>query len=199
MRPKTTYEKSGNIGRPFWWRLRHKTKGQRFRKVEELKREVRLVEEEESILNVLNKSFGRNILIFLSISDIRKFKGNDLFFAYFRKGEVNHLLDGFNKSCGSYLALKICTKIEEVEELFELVTSFPYHVELWGIQFGDHFFSSFFDWFSYIETSFSWKLRGNLGWMLKKQEELLILFLLTMIFYEHFLYTIYLYFLRWLQ
>lgn len=189
MRPKTTYEKSGNIGRPFWWRLRHQTKGQRFRKVEERKREVRLVEEEESILNVLNKSSGRNILLFLSISDIKKFKGNELFYGYFRKGLLN------NKS--SYLTCKVCTKIEEVEEFFELVTSFPHHVELWGIQFGELFFPSFFDWFSSIEKT--WEIKGNLGWLLQKQEELLILFLCTILFYEEFLYMIYLYFVRWLQ
>lgn len=193
MRPKTIYERNGNIGRPFWWRLRHPTKGQRFRKVEELKREVCLEEEKESILKVLNNSFGRNILLFLSISDIRKFKGNKLFFSFFRKG--------FLEGCqGSFLALKVCTKIEEVEALFELVTSFPQYLELGGIQFGDLFFSSFFEWFSYIEKNFSWKLRSHLGWMVrKKQEELLILFFLTMIFYENFLYTLYLYFVRWLQ
>lgn len=122
---------------------------------------------------------------------------------YFKRGQMKTIFPG--KLHGSYIGVHVITSWKEMEEIFEWLTEFPHYLEISFIRFGIFEFYSFHEWFDQIEKNFhsreELKELIHQRWnplLVKKKQELFLLFLLTLIFYEEYLKRIFLYFVRWL-
>lgn len=148
------------------------------------------------------------VVVFL-IHDIQRFKldlkltGKRISLYYFKRGEMKAIFPG--KLLGSYMGVRLGTTWEEMEEIFEWLTEFPHYLEVFLIRFGSVSSYSFGEWFDQIEKGLQGRKEFreliHQRWnplLVKKKEELLFLFLLTLAFYEEYLKRIYLYFLKWL-